>query len=65
LRGTIRSGNSGGPVVDDRGRVIATVFAATTAGPPGGYGVPSGIVAEALHDAAGAGEVRTGPCAAG
>ena len=27
MRGTIRSGNSGGPVVDAQGRVITTVFA--------------------------------------
>jgi hypothetical protein len=52
-------------VVDADGRVVATVFAATTAGPPGGYGVPNGIVAEALREAAASGEVRTGPCAAG
>ncbi len=65
LRGSIRSGNSGGPVVDRDGQVVATVFAATTDGPPGGYGVPNDIVAEALRDSAGAGPVRTGPCAAG
>ena len=28
LRGTVRPGNSGGPLVDARGRVVATVFAA-------------------------------------
>ena len=64
LRGSIRSGNSGGPVVDAGGRVVATVFAATTSGPPGGYGVPNAIVSEALRAASGSGEVRTGPCAA-
>ena len=40
LRGSVRSGNSGGPLVDSRGRVIGTVFAATTAGPPGGFADP-------------------------
>ena len=30
LRGEIRSGNSGGPVIDAHGRVLATVFAAIT-----------------------------------
>lgn len=64
LRGTIRSGNSGGPVVDMRGRVLATVFAATTNGEPGGYGVPTEIVGEALRESSGpVGTVGTGPCA--
>src|SRR4029079_2477547 len=30
LRGSVRSGNSGGPIVDARGRVLGTVFATTT-----------------------------------
>jgi S1-C subfamily serine protease len=60
LRGTVRSGNSGGPMVDGSGRVVATIFAATTSGPRGGYGVPNAIVRETL---AGAREpVSTGPC---
>jgi hypothetical protein len=60
LRGTVRSGNSGGPAVDSGGRVVATVFAATTNGSGGGFGVPPGIV-EAALDRAG-GPVDTGPC---
>ncbi len=65
LRGTILSGNSGGPAVDRRGRVMATVFAATTNGPAGGYGVPNEVVGEALRRASGiGGEVSTGPCTA-
>jgi S1-C subfamily serine protease len=63
LRGTIRSGNSGGPVVDMRGRVLATVFAATTSGRPGGYGVPNELVRDALRESQGS--VGTGPCAIG
>jgi S1-C subfamily serine protease len=63
VRGTIRSGNSGGPVVDGKGQVLATIFAATTNGPPGGYGVPNDVVIDALRESAGAGPVRTGPCA--
>ena len=60
LRGAVRSGNSGGPMVDGAGRVVATIFAATTNGPRGGYGVPNAIVRETL---AGAREtVSTGPC---
>ena len=41
LRGLVRPGNSGGPMVDGDGRVVTTVFAATTRGPRGGYGVPN------------------------
>jgi S1-C subfamily serine protease len=65
VRGTIRSGNSGGPVVDRRGRVAATIFAATTNGRPGGYGVPNEIVRAALREAVTGEPVRTGPCAVG
>jgi S1-C subfamily serine protease len=61
LRGRVQPGNSGGPAVDARGRVLATIFAATTSGPRGGYAVPNETVREAL---AGAREtVSTGPCA--
>ncbi len=60
LRGDVRSGNSGGPLVDGDGRVMGTVFAATTQGKPGGYAVPNDVVAGALNDSSG--EVDTGPC---
>ena len=61
LRGAVRSGNSGGPMVDGRGRVVTTIFAATTSGPRGGYGVPNTVVREALDGAGG--PVSTGDCA--
>jgi S1-C subfamily serine protease len=61
LRGSVRSGNSGGPLVDSAGRVMATVFAATTSGPPGGFAVPDDKVREALRDGTGT-PVDTGPC---
>ena len=60
LRGAVRSGNSGGPMVDGRGRVVTTVFAATTTGPRGGYGVPNATVRRALAGANG--PVSTGEC---
>jgi S1-C subfamily serine protease len=60
LRGLVRSGNSGGPMVDGDGRVVGTVFAATTSGPRGGYAVPNAIVRDALSGASG--PVSTGPC---
>jgi hypothetical protein len=62
LRGRVRQGNSGGPVVDGRGRVVATIFAATVSdGGRSGYGVPDSVVADALDSARG--PVDTGPCA--
>jgi S1-C subfamily serine protease len=62
LRGLVRSGNSGGPVVDGQGRVVTTVFAATVGGTRrSGFGVPASIVASALRQARG--PVDTGGCA--
>ncbi|MDO8188860.1 MarP family serine protease [Conexibacter sp. JD483] len=63
LRGRVRSGNSGGPVVDASGRVLTTVFAATTSGRPGGYGVPNAIVRRAVADGSRGVAVSSGPCA--
>jgi hypothetical protein len=63
FRGLVRSGNSGGPLVDARGRVAGTVFAAEIgSGPRGGYAIPTDVVRRELT---GAGEhrVATGPCA--
>jgi S1-C subfamily serine protease len=60
LRGSVRSGNSGGPLVDARGRVLGTVFAATTTGAPGGFAVPDEVVDEALRGPLA--PVETGPC---
>jgi S1-C subfamily serine protease len=62
LRGTVRPGNSGGPMVDARGRVVATVFAATRSGTAGGYGVPNSVVTRDLDRVADS-SVSTGPCA--
>ncbi len=62
LRGAVRSGNSGGPMVDADGQVVTTVFAATTSGPRGGFGVPNSIVRTALERAASSNGVSTGPC---
>jgi hypothetical protein len=63
FRGVVRNGNSGGPVVDGQGRVLATVFAtALSEGPPSGLGVPNGVVGGALQGPLDGAD--TGPCAA-
>ena len=57
LRGLVRPGNSGGPLVDEDGEVLTTVFAGTVGGGPhGGYGVANSTVAHEL-----AGADRTAP----
>jgi S1-C subfamily serine protease len=65
FRGVVKPGNSGGPIVDTDGRVLATVFAQSTGSARhGGYGVPNALVRRALDGAAPAGSaVSTGPCA--
>ena len=70
LRGLVRPGNSGGPLVDDDGRVLTTVFASTVnSRTSGGYGVANATVATELTRAnarvAAGGRVSTGACAAG
>ncbi len=70
LRGLVRPGNSGGPLVATDGSVLTTVFAGTVGGRPrGGYGVANTTVEQVLalaraRDAAG-GSVGTQGCAAG
>jgi S1-C subfamily serine protease len=70
LRGLVRPGNSGGPLVDEHGRVLTTVFAATVGGQPrGGYGVANETVETELreadaHEREGV-QVSTGPCTSG
>lgn len=62
LRGRVRQGNSGGPVVDGGGRVVATVFAATVSDSGrSGFGVPDEVISSALSRAGA--PVGTGPCA--
>jgi hypothetical protein len=61
VRAEVRSGNSGGPMVDGRGRVVTTIFAASTNRPETGFGVPDTVVQDALRRADE--RVDTGPCA--
>jgi S1-C subfamily serine protease len=66
LRGRVRPGNSGGPMVSASGQVVATVFAAITgsAATRGGFAVPNAVVAKevALAKTRSA-PVGTGACA--
>jgi S1-C subfamily serine protease len=60
LRGLLRHGDSGGPVVNRAGRVVAMMFAADEgAGVAGGFGVPLDAIEAALHHT---GHADTGPC---
>ena len=64
LRGLVRPGNSGGPLVDRTGAVLTTVFASTTGGGKrGGYGVANATVAHVLSHVGRM--VGTGECSAG
>ena len=65
LRGLVRSGNSGGPMVDAHGQVVATIFAALTGtARAGGFAVPNAVVRAQLAKAqARSARVGTGHCA--
>lgn len=64
LRGVVRPGNSGGPLVDSAGHVVGTVFAAITGTGGGGFAVPNDKVAAELARARSqAAPVGSGPCA--
>lgn len=67
LRGLVRPGNSGGPMIDAAGQVVATVFAAITnaaRGQAGGFAVPNSVVRTELARASHAHRpVSTGQCA--
>lgn len=61
LRGSVQRGDSGGPVVNRNGRVVAMMFAATAEG-GGGFGIPVSEIVDALNE-----ELHTvdpGPCPA-
>jgi S1-C subfamily serine protease len=68
LRGLVRPGNSGGPLVDARGDVVGTVFASISGSSTGsggdGLAVPNPLVrAQLARAAARRGPVSPGPCA--
>ena len=60
----VRPGNSGGPVVNGDGEVVATIFASRADSSGAGYGIPSQIIQRRLAAAAQRSEpVSTGGCA--
>ena len=52
-------------IAECRGRVVTTVFAASTTQRRTAYGVPNAIVQDALRQAERGRTVSTGPCVAG
>ncbi len=65
LRGLVRPGNSGGPLISQTGQVLGTVFAAITSptpsGGPGGMAVPNAVVQAQLAKA----KTQTTPVSSG
>lgn len=54
LRAEVMPGNSGGPVIDTRGRVVATVFGEAAQGTDIAYAIPSSATEERVRQAASA-----------
>jgi S1-C subfamily serine protease len=63
LYGSVRAGNSGGPLFDTQGRVLGVVFASAIDDPNTGYALTAQQVAQAATSGASArAQVDTGPC---
>ena len=63
LFGSVRAGNSGGPLLDPQGHVLGVVFASAIDDPNTGYALTAGEVASAATQGATAqAEADTGPC---
>ena len=68
LRGLVRPGNSGGPIITPQGRVGGVIFAASVTDPETGYALTAKQVSESARRGSAVGtdgtEVDTGDCAA-
>lgn len=64
LRGTIRPGNSGGPLLDQAGDVVGVVFARSTADPQTGYALTLDELRPVLSSV-GTAPISSGACSAG
>lgn len=64
LQAEVRPGNSGGPFVDEGGRVVGLVFSASAAKKDVGYALRSIEVLGRVEQAKKAGPADTGPCTA-
>jgi Trypsin-like serine proteases, typically periplasmic, contain C-terminal PDZ domain len=62
LRGTVRPGNSGGPLFDTSGRVVGVVFARSTTDASTGYALTLREIAPVLSEANATTTVGTGGC---
>lgn len=63
LRGTVRPGNSGGPLFDTSGRVVGVVFARSTTDADTGYALTLHEIGPVLAEAKSTATVGTGGCA--
>ncbi|WP_382308423.1 MarP family serine protease [Herbiconiux sp. UC225_62] len=64
LRGTVRPGNSGGPLFDEAGSVVGVVFARSTIDPETGYAMTLDEIAPVVAAAGASDPVSSGACAA-
>ncbi len=64
LAADVRPGDSGGPLIDQRGRVAGIAFATDRGGAPIGYALSTNELRPVL-DTAGSFAVGTGPCVSG
>lgn len=63
VRGQVRSGNSGGPLIDPQGRVVGVVFGASVEDPDTGFVLTADEVSDEIERARSfTVEVDTGPC---
>lgn len=64
IRSLVRSGNSGGPLVSEDGRVLGVIFAASITDKSTGYALTAAQVSDAARDGADtSAQVSTGGCA--